>query len=117
MEMEAWPPGQPVADGLGLVRAVVVQDQMHVQFCGNVLFDGVEEVAELAGAMSLLGLANNLAGAGVERGEETGGAVALVIVGAPLDLAWPHRQQRCGAIRTATAHAAPRSPSVGIRAV
>ena len=96
--MEARPLGQPGADRLRFVSAVVVEDQVHVQFRSDVPFDGVEEVAELAGAMPLLGLADDLAGPGVERGEEAGGAVALVVVGAPLDLAGSHRQQRRGAI-------------------
>jgi hypothetical protein len=51
--MEARPLGQPGADRLRFVSAVVVEDQVHVQFRSDVPFDGVEEVAELAGAMTL----------------------------------------------------------------
>src|SRR6266702_3448309 len=96
--MEAWPLGQPVADHQGLMGAVVVQDQMNVQRCGHGLLDGVEEVAELAGAMPLLGLADDPAGPGVERGEQTGGAVTFVVMGAAFDLSGTHGQQRCGAV-------------------
>ena len=39
------------------------------------------------------------AGLHIERGEQRGGAVALVVVGAPLDLTGPHRQQRLRAIQ------------------
>ncbi len=72
---------------------------MHVQVRGNVLFDGIEEVAELTGAMPLLGLADDFACSGIERGEEAGCAVTRVIVGSPLDLAGAHGQQRRGAIQ------------------
>jgi hypothetical protein len=54
------------------VSAVVVEDQVYVQLRRDVLLDGVEEVAELAGAMPLLGLADDLACPGVERGEQAG---------------------------------------------
>ena len=87
MEMEAGPLGQPVSNQLCLVGAVVVQDQMDVQFCGHVLLDGVEEGTKLGGTVTAVGLADNLAGFCIERGEEAGGAVALVVMGAAFDLA------------------------------
>src|SRR6266567_1267479 len=96
--MEAGPLGQPVANRLSLVCAIVVQDQMDVQLLRYILFDGIEEVAELAGAMPLLGLADDPAGPGVERGEQTGGAVTFVVMGAALDLSGTHGQQRRGAV-------------------
>jgi hypothetical protein len=51
------------------VSSVVVHDEVNVQFFGHVLLDGVEEVAELLGAMALLVLADDLAGPGVQRGK------------------------------------------------
>jgi hypothetical protein len=62
------------------------------------LLDGVEEVAELRRAVALLVLADDLARPSVEGGEEAGGAVALVVVSAPLHLAGAHGQQRRGSI-------------------
>ena len=99
MQVEARPFRQPVADHLRLVSALVVQDQMHIQFRRNVLFDGIEEVTELSRAMPLLGLAYDLACLGIERGEKAGCALASVIVGSPLDLAGAHGQQRRGTIQ------------------
>ena len=42
--------------------------------------------------------ADDVAGLGVERGEQAGGAVAGVVVGAAFDLAGAHGQQRSGAV-------------------
>ena len=98
VNVEAGPFGQPVPDQLRFVGAVVVQDQVNVQFFRHMPFDGVEEVAELRRAVALLVLADDRATPGVEGGEEAGGAVALVVVGAPLRLAGAHGQQRRGSI-------------------
>jgi len=48
--------------------------------------------------VALLVLADDLAGLCIQRGEEAGGAVALVVVGTAFDLAWAHGQQRRRAI-------------------
>lgn len=64
---------------------------MHVQFCGHVLFDGVEEVAELQRTVPALGLADQRAALGIERGKQGGGAVARVVMRATLDLPRAHR--------------------------
>jgi hypothetical protein len=58
----------------------------------------VRQALELAGAVSLVAFADHLAGSNVERGEQRGRAVTLVIVGAPLGLAGAHRQQWLGAV-------------------
>jgi hypothetical protein len=68
---------------------------MDVQLLRYILFNGIEEVAELPGAVALPGLADDLARTRI--GEQAGGAVALVVVGAALDLSWAHGQQRRGA--------------------
>ncbi len=41
----------------------------------------------------------NLAAGRLQRGEQAGGAVAGVIVGAPGRQTWPHRQQPLGAVK------------------
>ena len=97
--MEARTLGQPAANQLGFVGTVVVQDEMYVEFRGHVAVDGVEEAAELAGAMTTMELAQHLAAGHVESGEQAGGAVAFVIVAAAFDLSRAHGQQRRRAIQ------------------
>jgi hypothetical protein len=53
-----------------LVRAVVVQDEMHVEVLGDGGIDGVEELAELDRAMLAMAVADHLAACDVQRGEE-----------------------------------------------
>ncbi len=99
MQMEARSFHQPVTNQLGFMGAVVVQDQMHVQFRGHVLLDGIEEVAELQRAMPPLCLPDQLAALGVEGGKQGGGSVARIIVRAAFDLAGTHGQQRSGSVQ------------------
>jgi hypothetical protein len=54
--------GEPVADELGLVRAGIVHDDMDGEFGRNIVFDGVEELTELAGAMAPEAPSDDLAG-------------------------------------------------------
>src|SRR5260370_20628876 len=75
VQVEAGTFGQPAADPLRLVRAVVVQDEMYVQFRRHVLLDGMEKAAEFLGAMTTMQLAQHLATGHVESGEQNGGAV------------------------------------------
>jgi len=84
--MKARPFRQPVVDQLRLVGAVVVQDQVYVQVRRYFSFNRVEEAAKLHRAMATLGLANQRAGFGFQGGEQAGGAMAGVIVGAAFDL-------------------------------
>ncbi len=64
--MEARSFHQPVANQLRFVRAVVVQDQVHIQLLRYVLLNRVEEVAKFHGTMAALGLANQRTGFGVQ---------------------------------------------------
>ena len=45
---------QPATHGGGLVRAVVVHHQVYVELCGDVCFDGVQELQELTAAMAAM---------------------------------------------------------------
>ena len=90
--------GEPVADEPGLVAAGIVDDEMDVEIGRHVALDGVEEAAELPGAMAGEALADDLADLHVERGEQRERAMPLVVVGAALGLAGPHRQERLGAV-------------------
>ena len=50
-------------------------------------------------AVPWLARVEDLARGDLQRGEQGGGAVALVVIGLPLDLAGAHRQDRLGAIQ------------------
>jgi len=59
----------------------------------------LEEVAKLFGAMALLVLADDLAGLGIQRSKQAGGAVPRIVVGAAFDLPRSHGQQRSRAVK------------------
>ena len=97
--MEAGPPGEPVPDQRRLVGGVVAGNQVHVQLGGHLGLDSIERLAELQGPVAAVALANHLTGPGVQSGEEGRGAVAHVIMGAPLGLARTQGQKRPGAVQ------------------
>jgi hypothetical protein len=99
VDVPARPLGQPVPDRLGLVGGIVVHHQMHVEVGWHAGLDLIQELPELAGAVLRIAAADHRAGGDVEGGEQRSGAVALVVMGAPLDLAGAHRQQRLAAIQ------------------
>ena len=98
MNMPARTPGEPVADRLRLVRRVVVHDDMDVEIGRNVGLDMIQELPELRAAMAPVALSDDRPGGDIEGGEQRGRAIALVVMGAPLNLAWAQRQQGLGAI-------------------
>src|SRR5262245_16752318 len=56
------------------------------------------KLAELDRAVAWEALADHLAGGHIERGKQAGGAVSNIVVGAPLGLARPQRQERLSAV-------------------
>jgi hypothetical protein len=98
VQVVARPFGQPAMDQRRLVGGGVVEHEMHLQAGRHAAVDQVEEGAELPGAVPLPAGADDLPRLHVQRGEQVGGAVPDVIVGAPLDLAGPRRQHRGGAL-------------------
>ena len=60
MDMEAWALEQPPSDQNGLMRAIVVENEMHVQLCWNRCLNRVEELAEFTAALSLVELPDHL---------------------------------------------------------
>ena len=78
MDMPARPFGEPVADQRGLVRGVVVHDEMDLETAWDGGLNLVEELAELGGAVAGIAFADDLARRNVERCEERGRAVARV---------------------------------------
>src|ERR1700684_4184500 len=99
MNMPAWPLGQPVADDGGLVRGIVVPDQMHVEVAWDVCFDLIEEVAKLGGTVTRVALADHRAGGDIKGGKQGCRAMAGIVMAAPLWLSRFHRQYRLAAIQ------------------
>lgn len=96
--MPARPLGEPVADQLGLVRGVVVHDEMDIEVGWDVGLDLVEELAELNGTMTREAFPDHLAGGDVEGCEQRCDAVALVVMTATGHLARSHGQQGLAAV-------------------
>ena len=99
VNMPARTPGEPVADRLRLVGRVVVHDDVDLEVGRHVGLDVIQELAELRAAVAPVALSDDLACGDVKGCEQRGGALALVVMGAPLDLAGPQRQQGLGAIQ------------------
>lgn len=59
VQMVARMAHQPAVDQRGLVCAIVVQNQMHVQFGGRHSVDRVQKLTELDGAMPPMTLPND----------------------------------------------------------
>ena len=70
MDVPAWPLGEPVADQPGLVRAVVVHDDMHVEIGGHIALDLVEKPAELLRAVARHAFAHDGPSLHVKCGEQ-----------------------------------------------
>src|SRR6516162_3948179 len=91
---------KPFAD-LGMpVRGIVVDDRVDRLSLGNVRVDLIEEADEFLMPMALHVAADNGAVENIERGEQRGRAVALVIVRHRSGATWLHRQSRLGAIES-----------------
>ena len=88
-----------VFDRWGLVGAVVVADQVHVQLGGNLGVDLGQELLELDGPVPAVHRRDHGAVSDVERGEQAGDAVPDVVVGAALGHARHHRQHRLRAVQ------------------
>src|SRR6185437_10590589 len=86
MDMESGPLEQPVPDESSLVRAVVIQNQVHVQLGGNLSLDGVQKPAELDRTMALVKLADYMTGFQIEGGEQGSRPVPLIVMSAALHL-------------------------------
>ena len=71
---------------------------MDLEVGRNVALDVIQELTELCAAMAPVALSDDLACGDVKGGEQRGSAIALLVMGAPLDLAGTQRQQGLGAI-------------------
>src|SRR5580700_2369344 len=79
VQMEARMAQEPALDGRGLMGAVIIEDQVQLQFIRHRGVDGGKEAAKLDRAMALMELTDHGAGLSVERGEQVDGAVAQVV--------------------------------------
>ena len=67
--MKSWPLRKPVPDDGGFVRTVVIHDDMDIDICRNVRFDGIQKFSEFLGPMSAMQLTNHPVGFQLQRGE------------------------------------------------
>src|SRR5271166_5266779 len=82
-----------------LVSSIVVDNDMDRFLLGHPSVDNGKEADELLMAMMLHTLADDLALKHIERGEQSGDAVTLVVVGHGASPTLFHRQPRLGAIQ------------------
>src|SRR2546426_2488335 len=85
---------EPPPNFLSLVGGVVVQNQMNSKIGGNDTINLVQKLAELNGSMARPALADHRSCGDVQGSEETGCAMALVIVSAAFGLSGQHRKDR-----------------------
>ena len=89
---------QPVVDVVVLVGVVVVEHD--VQSPPRVgLGDELEEIEELGLAVAVIAAVSHRASRDLKRGEQAGGAVALVVMGGLLGQTGPDREDRLGAVQ------------------
>jgi hypothetical protein len=91
VQVEAGVAGHPVADRRRFVGGEDVTDQVHVQLGRHGLVDRDQKLAELDCPVVAVQRGDDGPVGDVERGEQAGGAVASVVVGAPLGHARHHR--------------------------
>jgi hypothetical protein len=72
---------------------------MNVQHHGHVGLDGAQKLQELAAAMPPMQIADDCAGGDVQRGEQCGRAMALIVVRASLGDAGSQRQHGLRAVQ------------------
>lgn len=65
------------------MRAIVVEDEMHVQLSRDIRLNRVEELAKFPSALPLVQLPDPLARLHVQSRKQRGGAVAPIVMGAP----------------------------------
>ena len=80
VHMPTRPFSQPFSDQGGLVRGVIVHDEMDVESTRHGSLDLVEELAELGSTVASIALADDPPCWDVEGGKQRGDAIALVVV-------------------------------------
>ena len=99
VRMKARVPGEPSADQRGLVRPVVVHDDVHVQVGRHLDIEGGQEGAKLDRAMPPTNLTQHVSRLHFQCGKERRRPVPFVVVGPPFSLARAQGEQRRRAIQ------------------
>jgi hypothetical protein len=99
MDVKALVLGQPLLNLGVLVCGVVVDDQMQVLILGRAAIDHLEESQPLLVAMQRVDHREHFAGEHVQRGEQRGDAVALVVMSHRLCAPALERQAGLGPIQ------------------
>src|SRR5260370_34604529 len=90
---------EPTLHGGALVGAVVVENEVEVEFRGYLLFQLMEEFDELLAAMARQATADDLAIEDIEGGKQCGGSVPLVIMRLAFRQSRPQGQKRSGSVQ------------------
>ena len=94
MHMPVRTSRQPSLDLRGLVRGIVVHDQMHIRAFRHMGINLFEKVEKLLGAVTFVTLADHGSRGDIKGSKQRRCAVADVGVGPSLCHAWHHRQNR-----------------------
>src|SRR5947209_13472084 len=89
---------QPALDIGAFMRAVVVHNEMDLLFDRQMLFEMIQKTNKLAAAMAFLACADHFPIQDIERGKQSSGAMAFVVVCLSFRQAGPQRQDRRGAV-------------------
>lgn len=81
---------QPAANRRSFVRAVVVQDEVNVQFGGHIGMDRLQKFSELDGTVAAMTLPDHLARLSIQSGKQRCSSVADIVMRVPLHLSWTH---------------------------
>ena len=90
---------QPAPHFLVLVGGVVINHQMDVQFRRHIGLDVFEELQKFLMTVARLTPGQYLSRGKIQGGEQSGGAVADIVMSHPLHIAQPHGQHRLGAVQ------------------
>src|SRR5271157_3159901 len=81
---------QPLPDERRFMRAVIVQNEMHLHSRRHCRLDGVEELAELQRAVAAMQSAHDFSRLGIQGRKQRGRTMTEIIVASPLRLAGTH---------------------------
>jgi hypothetical protein len=98
MHVETGMECEPGANLGMLVRGVVIDDEMEVEFGGHAGVQVAQEVEELLVPVARLAFGKHGTGGDVEHGKQDGGAVTNIIMSHAFHIAQPHRQHRLGTV-------------------
>ena len=81
------------------VRRVIIDNEVDLQPYRHLLFDGFQKIQELVMAVFGDTRSDDLSRGDLQSGEQSGGAIALVVVRHGFPAALLHRQGRLGAVQ------------------